>query len=46
MLLMATRRAGRKTAVPYGPFMLTAAIVAVFVGAEIAHAYTRVALAT
>ena len=46
MLLMATHRAGRKTAVPYGPFMLTAAIIAVFVGAEIARAYARVALAT
>lgn len=33
--------AGRKTKVPYGPFMLTGAIVAVFVGASVAHAYTQ-----
>jgi len=33
--------AGRKTKVPYGPFMLTGALFAVFLGATIAHAYTH-----
>lgn len=35
--------AGRKTRVPYGPFMLTGALLAIFAGASIAHAYTHAA---
>lgn len=37
--LMAVRRAGRKSRIPFGPFMVAGAITAVFVGARIAHAY-------
>lgn len=39
--LMATKRAGRKSAVPYGPFMVAGALLAVFAGASLAHAYLR-----
>jgi leader peptidase (prepilin peptidase)/N-methyltransferase len=39
--LMALGRAGRKTAIPFGPFMLAGALVAVFWGHQLAHAYTR-----
>jgi leader peptidase (prepilin peptidase)/N-methyltransferase len=39
--LMASKRAGRKSAVPYGPFMVAGALVAVFAGAQLAHAYLR-----
>lgn len=38
--LMAVRRAGRKTAIPFGPFMLAGALIAVFVGQWLADAYT------
>jgi prepilin signal peptidase PulO-like enzyme (type II secretory pathway) len=34
-------RAGRKTAVPFGPFLAFGAIVATFVGNEIVHAYVH-----
>jgi leader peptidase (prepilin peptidase)/N-methyltransferase len=37
--LMAVRRAGRKSRIPFSPFMLAGAMTAVFVGARIAHAY-------
>ncbi|ROP26829.1 prepilin peptidase [Pseudokineococcus lusitanus] len=37
--LLATRRAGRKTAVPYGPSMLVGAALGVAVGAPVAGAY-------
>ena len=37
--LLAGRRAGRKTKVPYGPFMVAGALLAVFVGAPLVHAY-------
>lgn len=37
--LMATGRATRKSKIPFGPFMLTGALIAVFVGARLAHAY-------
>jgi leader peptidase (prepilin peptidase)/N-methyltransferase len=33
--------AGRKSKVPFGPFMIIGAIIAVFVGQDLAHAYTR-----
>lgn len=42
--LMALGRAGRKTAIPFGPWMLLGALVAVFVGQALADAYTRLAL--
>jgi leader peptidase (prepilin peptidase)/N-methyltransferase len=38
--LLATRRAGRRTALPFGPFMLTGALVAVFLADPIASWYT------
>ncbi len=37
--LIAARRGGRKTAVPFGPFMLAGALVAVLVGGDLAAAY-------
>jgi leader peptidase (prepilin peptidase) / N-methyltransferase len=37
--LMAGRKAGRKTRIPFGPFMVAGALTAVFVGNAIAHAY-------
>lgn len=39
--LMVFSGATRKTKVPYGPFMLAGALLAVFVGVNIAHAYTH-----
>ena len=37
--LMSAGRAGRKTAIPFGPFLITGAFVAVFAGAPLADAY-------
>jgi leader peptidase (prepilin peptidase)/N-methyltransferase len=37
--LIALRRGGRKTAIPFGPFMVAAALLAVFVAAPIADWY-------
>jgi leader peptidase (prepilin peptidase)/N-methyltransferase len=37
--LMAVGRATRKSKIPFGPFMLSGAMVAVFFGARLAHAY-------
>ena len=37
--LIVARRGGRKTAVPFGPFMLVGALVAVLAGQELAQAY-------
>ncbi|WP_426566854.1 prepilin peptidase [Angustibacter sp. McL0619] len=39
LALMLAGRAGRKTAIPFGPFMLAAAMVAVLVGEQIVDAY-------
>ena len=39
VLLIALRRGGRKTAVPFGPFMLLGALIAILVGTEIAQGY-------
>jgi leader peptidase (prepilin peptidase) / N-methyltransferase len=39
--LIAARRGGRKTSVPFGPFMLAGALVAVLAGPQIAEAYLR-----
>lgn len=41
MALIAARRAGRKSAIPFGPFMLIGAILAVFVGTPVFQAYLR-----
>ncbi len=40
--LMAARKVGRKSAIPFGPFMLAGALVAVIYGQQIAHAYISV----
>jgi leader peptidase (prepilin peptidase) / N-methyltransferase len=37
--LLIARRAGRKSAIPFGPFMLAGALLAVFVGGAIARGY-------
>lgn len=39
VVLIAIRRGGRKTAVPFGPFMLLGALVAILVGGDLAQAY-------
>ena len=41
LLLVLARRGGRKTAVPFGPFMLLGALVAVLAGQPLAAAYLR-----
>jgi len=38
--LLLTRRAGRKTRIPFGPYMLAGAFLAVFAAAPVAHWYT------
>jgi leader peptidase (prepilin peptidase)/N-methyltransferase len=40
--LMAGGHAGRKTKLPYGPFMLVGALIAILVGSGIAHSYLHV----
>jgi leader peptidase (prepilin peptidase)/N-methyltransferase len=42
VVLMAAGRAGRKTQVPYGPFMLSGALIAVLVAGGIAQSYLNV----
>jgi leader peptidase (prepilin peptidase)/N-methyltransferase len=44
ILLIAVRRAGLKSHVPFGPYMLIGALVAILVGAPLAHAYVRATL--
>ncbi len=39
VLVIAARRGDRKTAVPFGPFMLAGALVAILAGSELAAAY-------
>ena len=39
--LIAIRRGGRKTALPFGPFMIAGALLAVFVAAPVAQWYVR-----
>jgi leader peptidase (prepilin peptidase)/N-methyltransferase len=39
--LMLVGKAGRKTAIPFGPWMLAGAMIAVFVGQQLADAYRR-----
>jgi leader peptidase (prepilin peptidase)/N-methyltransferase len=41
LVLIAARRGGRKTAVPFGPFMLLGVLVAVVSGPELAQAYVE-----
>lgn len=42
--LIAVKKGGRKTAVPFGPFMLLGALLAVLVGQELADAYVSATL--
>jgi leader peptidase (prepilin peptidase) / N-methyltransferase len=44
--LMATRLAGRKTRVPFGPYLLAGAFLAVFAAAPIAHWYSNLLVPT
>jgi leader peptidase (prepilin peptidase)/N-methyltransferase len=44
--LMLARRAGRKTRMPFGPYMLAGAFLAVFAAAPIAHWYTSLLIPT
>jgi leader peptidase (prepilin peptidase)/N-methyltransferase len=37
--LIASRKGGRKTAVPFGPFMLLGALIAILIGPELAQGY-------
>ena len=39
IMLVALRRGGRRTAVPFGPFMVAGALVGIFAGDALAHAY-------
>jgi leader peptidase (prepilin peptidase)/N-methyltransferase len=39
--LMVMSRAGRKTAIPFGPFMIAAALISVFAGGWLADQYLR-----
>jgi leader peptidase (prepilin peptidase)/N-methyltransferase len=39
ILLLATRRGNRKTAIPFGPYMIAAAVLAVFVASPVADGY-------
>ena len=39
LALIAVKKGGRKTAVPFGPFMLLGVLIAVLVGADLAQAY-------
>jgi leader peptidase (prepilin peptidase) / N-methyltransferase len=43
--LLLARRAGRKSAIPFGPFMLGGALLGVFVGGALSHAYVDVLVA-
>jgi leader peptidase (prepilin peptidase)/N-methyltransferase len=44
--LMLARRANRKTRIPFGPYMLAGAFLAVFAAAPIAHWYTSLLIPT
>jgi leader peptidase (prepilin peptidase) / N-methyltransferase len=44
LVLVATRRGGAKTAIPFGPFLAAGAIVALFAGGALIHAYLGLAL--
>lgn len=42
IVLLATRRGTRKSTIPYGPYMIAAALIAMFVAHPLAHAYLHV----
>lgn len=42
--LLLTQRAGRKSAIPFGPFMIAGALVGILAGPQLAHAYTHTLL--
>ncbi len=44
IVLVATKKGGRKTAVPFGPFMLSGALIAILVGQRLADAYVDLTL--
>lgn len=44
LLLIATRRGGMKSQVPFGPYMLAGALVAILAGPQLADLYLRAAL--
>jgi leader peptidase (prepilin peptidase) / N-methyltransferase len=44
VVMMAARRGDRRTAIPFGPFMIAGALLAIFVGGPIAGWYTEVVL--
>jgi leader peptidase (prepilin peptidase)/N-methyltransferase len=44
--MLITRRRSRKSALPFGPFMVIGALVALFFGAPLADMYLRVVLPT
>jgi leader peptidase (prepilin peptidase)/N-methyltransferase len=44
--LMLRQQAGRRTAVPFGPFMIAGTLLSSFVGGPLADAYTRLVLRT
>jgi leader peptidase (prepilin peptidase) / N-methyltransferase len=46
LLVIASRRGTGKTAIPFGPFMITAALLAFFVGGPITEIYSRLVLQT
>jgi leader peptidase (prepilin peptidase)/N-methyltransferase len=43
--LLVAKRAGRKSAIPFGPFMLGGALLAVFVGGALSQAYVNLLVA-
>jgi leader peptidase (prepilin peptidase)/N-methyltransferase len=43
-VLMVAGRAGRKSAIPYGPFMLLGALIAILCGQQLADAYVDTTL--
>ena len=46
LLVILSRRATGKTAIPFGPFMITAALLAFFAGGPISDLYSRLVLRT
>jgi leader peptidase (prepilin peptidase)/N-methyltransferase len=44
ILLMIFRKAGRKSTIPFGPYMLAGALLAILFGASLAKAYTDLSL--
>ncbi len=42
LLLIALKKGGRKTAVPFGPFMLVGTLIAVLAGSQLTHVYLGV----